>query len=57
MRAVAIVPAYQAEQSVGEVVCELSARWPVNGISQTVIVVDDGSTDQTAERAELAARA
>ncbi len=54
MRAVAIVPAYQAEQSVGEVVRELSARWPVNGISQTVIVVDDGSTDQTAERAELA---
>jgi glycosyltransferase involved in cell wall biosynthesis len=54
MRAVAIVPAYQAEHTVGEVVRELSQLWPVNGVSQRVIVVDDGSTDATAERAEQA---
>lgn len=54
MRAVAIVPAYQAEQSVGDVVRALRDRWPENGIARTVIVVDDGSSDATAECAERA---
>ncbi len=54
MRAVAIVPAYQAERTVGAVVAELARLWPVNGISQRVIVIDDGSTDATAEVAREA---
>jgi glycosyltransferase involved in cell wall biosynthesis len=54
MRAVAIVPAYQAEQTVGDVVRQLTGLWPVNGVPHRVIVVDDGSTDATAERAERA---
>jgi glycosyltransferase involved in cell wall biosynthesis len=54
MRAVAIVPAYQAELTVGEVVRALSGLWPVNGVAHRVIVVDDGSTDATAELAEQA---
>jgi glycosyltransferase involved in cell wall biosynthesis len=51
MRAVAIVPAYEAERTVTAVVRELADRWPQNGIAERVIVIDDGSTDRTAERA------
>jgi glycosyltransferase involved in cell wall biosynthesis len=51
MRAVAIVPAYQAEHTVGEVVRELRASWPQNGVTHTVLVIDDGSNDATSERA------
>ena len=43
---VALIPAYQAEESVGEVV--RGARRFVD----RVLVVDDGSTDRTGERAE-----
>jgi glycosyltransferase involved in cell wall biosynthesis len=54
MRAVAIVPAYQAERTVADVVRELAERWPANGIAHTVIVIDDGSSDATSERAREA---
>jgi glycosyltransferase involved in cell wall biosynthesis len=47
---VAIVPAYQEEASVGEVVRSLRALDP----PLMVVVVDDGSTDRTAERAREA---
>lgn len=54
MRAVAIVPAYEAERTVTAVVRELAKLWPQNGIAERVIVIDDGSTDRTAERAREA---
>ncbi|MEX1244943.1 MAG: glycosyltransferase family 2 protein [Thermoanaerobaculia bacterium] len=44
----ALVPAYQAEATVGEVVRGLAASVP------RVLVVDDGSTDSTASEAERA---
>ncbi len=49
MRTAAIVPAYQAEPKIGEVVRELVRIWP-----ERVWVVDDGSTDATAAEAERA---
>lgn len=51
MRACAIVPAYQAERSVGAVVEELCRLWPG---SSAVFVIDDGSTDGTARVAAAA---
>jgi glycosyltransferase involved in cell wall biosynthesis len=54
MRAVAIVPAYQAERTVGDVVAELRRHWPSNGISPTVVVIDDGSSDRTSNTARAA---
>ena len=50
MRKAAVVPAYNEEGSIGEVVAEIRAADP--GLE--VIVVDDGSTDGTARIAELA---
>jgi isopenicillin-N N-acyltransferase-like protein len=50
MRVLAIVPAYQAERSVGAVVRELRAAFG----QEPVVVVDDGSTDATAAEAERA---
>jgi len=44
----ALVPAYQAAATVGAVVAELRQQVPA------VLVVDDGSTDATAERAAAA---
>jgi glycosyltransferase involved in cell wall biosynthesis len=51
MRACAIVPAFDAERTVAEVVRELVSAWPHQG---AVIVVDDGSADGTAEAARIA---
>ncbi|MGQ0722972.1 MAG: glycosyltransferase family 2 protein [Candidatus Eiseniibacteriota bacterium] len=49
MRAVAIVPAYNEEASVGGVVRELLSRGDVD-----VVVIDDGSSDATGEKARAA---
>jgi glycosyltransferase involved in cell wall biosynthesis len=54
MRVVAIVPAYQAAASVGSVVSELVRLWPASAGPAAVIVVDDGSNDETATRADAA---
>ncbi len=54
MRAVCIVPAFQAEKSVGAVVEALGAAWPARLGPPCVLVIDDGSTDATAERARAA---
>ncbi|WP_437324824.1 glycosyltransferase family 2 protein [Sorangium sp. So ce381] len=51
MRICAIIPAYQAERNVGDVTREALR---VHGVAGAVIVVDDGSTDRTAERARAA---
>jgi glycosyltransferase involved in cell wall biosynthesis len=51
MRAAVLVPAFDAERTVGAVVAELGRIWPDPG---ALIVVDDGSVDQTAERAVAA---
>lgn len=51
MRACAIIPAYDAERTVGEVVRALLALWPERG---AVFVVDDGSSDSTAAAAREA---
>ena len=51
MRPAAIVPAYQAEPVVGQVVEDLLSLWPERA---GVLVIDDGSTDGTAIRAEQA---
>jgi glycosyltransferase involved in cell wall biosynthesis len=54
MHSVAIVPAYQAGQSVGTVVRDLLGAWPANLGDPAVLVVDDGSDDGTAKAAEEA---
>ena len=51
MRVLTVVPAYQAERSVGAVVRGLRAAL---GEGPVILVVDDGSTDRTAAEAELA---
>ncbi|MCC6556669.1 MAG: glycosyltransferase [Polyangiaceae bacterium] len=51
MRACAVIPAYDAERSVGDVVRGASLLWPEQG---AVIVVDDGSRDHTEEVARAA---
>jgi len=54
MRVLPIVPAYQAGRTVGEVVRGLAAIWPPSQSAAQVLVIDDGSTDDTAERAREA---
>jgi glycosyltransferase involved in cell wall biosynthesis len=49
-RKLAIVPAYNEQDCVGRVVTEIRSRAP----DFDVLVVDDGSTDETAARAQLA---
>ena len=51
MRACAIIPAYDAEGSVGEIIRAVHALWPERN---AVFVVDDGSRDRTAEVAREA---
>jgi glycosyltransferase involved in cell wall biosynthesis len=51
MRACAIIPAYDAERDLGDVVREAVAIWPVQ---RAVIVVDDGSADRTQDLARSA---
>jgi glycosyltransferase involved in cell wall biosynthesis len=53
MRVLALVPAFQAEKSVGAVVAGLLRELPA-GADPRVLVVDDGSTDATAVEAERA---
>ncbi|MGH2810587.1 MAG: glycosyltransferase family 2 protein, partial [Actinomycetota bacterium] len=50
MKAAAVIPAYQSEDSIGETVTALVA----DGRLDEVIVADDGSTDLTGEMAERA---
>ena len=45
----AVVPAYQAESTVGQVVSDLRDVWTDFDRAPSMIVVDDGSTDATAE--------
>ena len=47
MRTAVLVPSYQVEPTIGDVVNELTRLWP----AEAVMVVDDGSHDATAERA------
>ena len=54
MHVVAIVPAYQAAESIGAVVSDLIRLWPASVDPPAVIVVDDGSTDDTGKCAEVA---
>lgn len=49
-----IVPAYQAEATVGSVVEELVTAFSPHGFRHPVIVVDDGSHDATTQRARAA---
>jgi glycosyltransferase involved in cell wall biosynthesis len=51
MRSAAIVPAFDAERTVFEVVRDLVRAWPIPG---GVFVVDDGSADATRREAERA---
>ncbi|AUX25678.1 glycosyltransferase [Sorangium cellulosum] len=51
MRICAIIPAYQAERNVGDVTREALR---VDALAGAVFVVDDGSSDRTAERARAA---
>jgi glycosyltransferase involved in cell wall biosynthesis len=51
MRSCAIIPAYQAARTVGDVARETLALWPE---PDAVIVVDDGSGDGTADAAKKA---
>lgn len=54
MRVTAVVPAYNAEHTVGGVVRSLSELWPPEMPKPHVIVVDDGSRDGTTEQARSA---
>lgn len=51
MNGCAIIPAFDAERTVGEVVRALRAVWPEGA---PLLVIDDGSTDRTAEVARAA---
>src|SRR5262245_42153001 len=47
MKVSVIIPAYNEEQGVGPVVQELRDVLAQHGVAAEIIVVDDGSTDET----------
>lgn len=50
MRISIVIPAYNEEETVGEVLVQIDRLdWTSLGVEHEVIVVDDGSTDRTAE--------
>jgi glycosyltransferase involved in cell wall biosynthesis len=51
MKASIVIPAYNEEQAVGPVVVELREVLDAHGIEGEIIVVDDGSADNTAQAA------
>lgn len=51
MKASIVIPAYNEEQAVGPVVTELRGVLEQHGIEAEIIVVDDGSSDRTAQAA------
>jgi glycosyltransferase involved in cell wall biosynthesis len=54
MNVTVVIPAYNEEQGVGPVVTELRTVLEGHGIVAEVIVVDDGSSDKTAQAASAA---
>lgn len=48
------IPAFQAEPSIGDVVARSLAVCAPGGLIESVLVIDDGSTDKTAETARAA---
>jgi glycosyltransferase involved in cell wall biosynthesis len=51
MKASIVIPAYNEEQGVGAVISELRSVLDRHGIDPEIIVVDDGSSDRTAQEA------
>ena len=47
-----LVPAFNEVENIPSLVAELRATWEKHGLEGEVVVVDDGSTDGTAEAAE-----
>ena len=55
MKACAIIPAYDAERTVGDVIRALLERWPhADRNASSILVIDDGSRDHTARVAREA---
>lgn len=49
-----VIPAYNEQDSIGSVLADLKALLSQHGIEHEVLVIDDGSTDATAQRAAAA---
>jgi glycosyltransferase involved in cell wall biosynthesis len=47
-----IVPAFNEADNIPDLIAELRATWDRHGLQGEVVLVDDGSTDGTADRAE-----
>ena len=48
-----VVPAYNEAENIPPLIAELRATWERHGLEGDVVLVDDGSTDGTAEAAEV----